>query len=87
MPDWVFESSTGTPSLSARRAHTLRSVSGTHGTPGLHYLPVSQACTPYQAGLGTSANAFILPSLERAAQGQGPVLKPFPQQHTTNDFG
>lgn len=51
-------------------------------TPGLHYLPISQPCTPSRASLGTNFTAFILSSLEQHARGQGPVPQPSEQQHT-----
>lgn len=51
-------------------------------TPGLHYLPISQQCTPSRASLGTNFSAFILSSLEQHTRGQGPVPQPSEQQHT-----
>lgn len=69
------------PIQKKRRGESLSSLDPLN-TPGLHYLPISQPCTPSRASLGTSFTAFILSSLEQHARGQGPVPQPSKQQHT-----
>lgn len=54
-----------------KRRETRRGAEDLPNTPGLHYLPITQLCTPIRGSLGTNFSAFILSSLEQHARGQG----------------